>query len=919
MARWGNWAAILLCTALPAEGAAARDLPRLPEQPVQPAALEVPFDLQVAARGREAYTAPPEAWCPTSDAFLRWLQERKALTAPPPRPRFVTFGPGGGPAGPGPGTFVQDGVIVVEGADAILGHDNVFDLHGRTIEFKPSGSGYDISFIPLAYETDLGAALFAGERGWRAEATALTRFAFPFGGEGRTGLWVTSTISLAFEQPAAPASNQVLAGQVLRDRTPRIAPLQHGTSLYGWDAWFREEADRAVFTWKADGGDTVDVQAVLFADGRIRFTYARLGWVEHGTAAVIDGNDAWWADLAPAGSATDPEGDSAVGPPDGRAMDLLEIRAAQIAGSELLQVEIDLAVPPPNATQGVLYYILYLRDEPSDPDPFYTVWLEWEDGAWKWTSDPVEVVGATLRLHLAAGDMPLSDDDLQVVLHTWKNDGNWHWGDELVLEAAFPEPPAPVMMDFSQDLPLQADGPIFEAFTLPELRPWAVYDVLRATMEAPRFDGLAIYQNFKTDLKFYAGGYSTVGNAGADGIGVGSSAEPESPALLHLDQIGTGWNGWDEGKVELLNHEFGHHWLYFFAIEENGGPSHALNPASAHPAGWVHTPAAAPLYGADDASCMGGSTWTDNGDGTFTSAPRFANFGYTWHELYMMGLAGPADVTDWWYIAGPDPGLPDAYWPPADITVTGSRVPVAIDQVVAVEGPRVPAWGDSRTAFAVPMVLVVRPGAWTDDDVREVARTCEIWAPRFAEATAGRGSVRCALNPPEGRIDVPVTNLILSVGATVGFTGSGSDPDGDQVELRWDFGGVAPPAVGPGPHPVSFPGVGEYEIVLTAVDGTGMVDPTPDRRRVTVNCTVPGDPVRRLMVSREGEALRFRWEDLAAGAERYLLLSAPAAPGPFRSFGTAFTGDPGTLLPAPGRIRFFEVAGWNLPNCIGPY
>ena len=34
---------------------------------------------------------------------------------------------------------------------------------------------------------------------------------------------------------------------------------------------------------------------------------------------------------------------------------------------------------------------------------------------------------------------------------------------------------------------------------------------------------LAIYQTFLTDISFYAGAYSTVGNAGADGIGTGSS------------------------------------------------------------------------------------------------------------------------------------------------------------------------------------------------------------------------------------------------------------------------------------------------------------------------------------------------------------------------------------------------------------
>ena len=99
------------------------------------------------------------------------------------------------------------------------------------------------------------------------------------------------------------------------------------------------------------------------------------------------------------------------------------------------------------------------------------------------------------------------------------------------------------------------------------------------------------------------------------------------------------------------------------------GASNILNPGGGHPASWVYTPAAQVLFGPDDASCMGGSTWTDHGDGTFTSAPVFSSRGFAWHELYLMGLADPSEVADWYYIRNPDPELPDAYWPGDDVTV----------------------------------------------------------------------------------------------------------------------------------------------------------------------------------------------------------------------------------------------------------
>ena len=87
---------------------------------------------------------------------------------------------------------------------------------------------------------------------------------------------------------------------------------------------------------------------------------------------------------------------------------------------------------------------------------------------------------------------------------------------------------------------------------------------------------------------------------------------------------------------------------------------------------------------------MGGATWADNLDGTFNSPPFYASRGYSWHELYIMGLAEPGEVEDWFYIRDPDPMLPAAYWPPDGSEVTGERVDVGVDQIIQALGPRIP-------------------------------------------------------------------------------------------------------------------------------------------------------------------------------------------------------------------------------------
>jgi PKD repeat protein len=94
-------------------------------------------------------------------------------------------------------------------------------------------------------------------------------------------------------------------------------------------------------------------------------------------------------------------------------------------------------------------------------------------------------------------------------------------------------------------------------------------------------------------------------------------------------------------------------------------------------------------------------------------------------------------------------------------------------------------------------------------------------------------TVQGANNPPAGTIDEPTANLTIAPGESVFFSGSTSDPDGDEVTVLWDFGdGSTSPVLVPATH--AYPNAGVYTVTLTATDIHGLADPTPATRTVTV-------------------------------------------------------------------------------------
>lgn len=218
----------------------------------------------------------------------------------------------------------------------------------------------------------------------------------------------------------------------------------------------------------------------------------------------------------------------------------------------------------------------------------------------------------------------------------------------------------------------------------------------------------------------------------------GSAGRLESVVLMgHLDRYPADPEapiGPPLSTLDLLGHEVGHRWLARVRFRGAGGEARfdLLDHTLSHWSPAVDT----------DASLMEGVDLADHGDGTFTAVEATARYGPL--DLYLMGLAGPAEVPDFFFVEGPGPGPDDD--PEVGLTFTGSRVDVGVADVIAAEGERLPRAGEAPRAFRMAFVLLARHGEPpSPQSLAKLDRIRRRWSPFFAAATGGRAGVGTAL------------------------------------------------------------------------------------------------------------------------------------------------------------------------------
>src|SRR5688572_27436161 len=133
--------------------------------------------------------------------------------------------------------------------------------------------------------------------------------------------------------------------------------------------------------------------------------------------------------------------------------------------------------------------------------------------------------------------------------------------------------------------------------------------------------------------------------------------------------------------VGHLGHEIGHRWSAYAAARVNG--QNISLGAWPHWDPGLHAPVAHPYSLPIEASTQGGSVWRDNLDGTFTQL-RDGYFvpatGYSFFELYLMGLISAAEVPEFFVVRPLIRIGTDANGRP---TFKGQRMRITIQDVIA--------------------------------------------------------------------------------------------------------------------------------------------------------------------------------------------------------------------------------------------
>jgi hypothetical protein len=191
--------------------------------------------------------------------------------------------------------------------------------------------------------------------------------------------------------------------------------------------------------------------------------------------------------------------------------------------------------------------------------------------------------------------------------------------------------------------------------------------------------------------------------------------------------------------MSQIAHEMGHRWAAFVSAKV-GSETIPLGPV--HWARGLQAQVAFPYRRPTEASIMGGGVWQDNFDGTYTQLDDdyyVPATGYSYLDLYLMGLISPAEVPDFFILRHLAPVGKDANGHPI---FKADRTKVTIQDVIAAEGPRLPGVDKSQRQFNTGMVMVVQHGLKPSKKLMgETDGIRKQWIEYFSICTGHRASM----------------------------------------------------------------------------------------------------------------------------------------------------------------------------------
>jgi len=758
-------------------------------------------------------------WCATGDeieARLEYVRKWSALReGPRQRDKAAT-----------PSTVrFSEGVFHVTRDDSMAPFDTPFDLPERTmLRFRRvDDRTLNVEKSEFTYEETLGKAVrqFApGATDWHFHTQAL-KFEFPFYDGRHTTLFPSAMKALHFSAPALSTLAQTGPLEALTERLPMIAPLLQTQASSGVHSilWINDSAsDRIVLTWKSQfhSAFEYDLQVVLHSSGDFTFAYRRMKEMNWGSIVVTSGKEAWRSRTTPIASVQDEE-NLQVSP----LLDIRRVDVNRVANSDLLEVRVQMRAPIDQRSALAAGHQIAVEIGGLQQMQFilYPTRTYYAAGVWPGASDhaAASIEGDTIVLRVLEEQLALPGPSFN--LRVTSRFSPSILSDEVTAAVTL-APAATAEFDLNTLSSTSTDGPIVESFTLPILVPAAVWGAIkdRFGYTDEDFDSVGVFQTFLTDIVTFASAYSTVGNPGVDGVSSRSNygvSKPKIPGLLHMNRIDYSFNNAKESAMHVLGHEFGHRWLYFFRFQDGATRSTKLNPLGGHPAQYVHTPAAFRVYTDSDSSTMGGAAFQEVA-GAFISPSVRGYYGYSWHDLYLMGLASTDEVAPWYYIDNSSPELGGAYYPPTGQTFLGVRKNVSIQQVVQAMGPRAPAYPDAPKNFRLAIVLLERAEApATEAQTRAMRAMRDDFASYFPIATGGRATVQTTSLIPDLAAAFDVLPGVITTGMNIAFADRSK---GGPLTWLWDFGdGRTSNERNPS---ILFTKNGLFDVRLTIFDGT---------------------------------------------------------------------------------------------------
>ncbi len=271
-----------------------------------------------------------------------------------------------------------------------------------------------------------------------------------------------------------------------------------------------------------------------------------------------------------------------------------------------------------------------------------------------------------------------------------------------------------------------------------------------------KFDFIASYSDFRVDNP--EGGTPSTGPRGGNVSGIGTNTnglenycskgqlqwmyvEPVSTAAVQIQERSPDGRMTDYNyAMSQIGHELGHRWAADARALVNG-ETILLGPV--HWATGVHLPAAFTYSNPVEADAMGGSTWKDNGDGTYTQLDRdyySPAKGYSWLGLYLMGLAKPEEVRPFFILRNLQrTGQQDANGHPI---FRGEKTVITIQDILAAMGPRVPDFDHAQKKFNTAVVVLTMPGKQpTKELISSANNIAEHWIAYWSKTTGGRSTM----------------------------------------------------------------------------------------------------------------------------------------------------------------------------------